>query len=87
MTGPTSRTWPEWSIWTSRQPDSKPTWWATRTRLLTESEMRSGLVHTLAADTETALIEQLTTQRGCVPEPSNDRQTTSSALFPEVATA
>ncbi|SFO91115.1 hypothetical protein [Actinomadura madurae] len=47
-----------WSIWPSCQ-DGRGRWWATRDRLLTESEIRDGLVHTLCAGTEAQLRHQL----------------------------
>lgn len=50
-----------WSISSSSQGD-RTTWWATRDRLLTESEISEGLVHTLSADTEPQLRAQIDTQ-------------------------
>ncbi|TDD27369.1 hypothetical protein E1287_34705 [Actinomadura sp. KC06] len=51
----------EWEVWTSAL-DGATTWWATRNRLLTESEMREGKVHTLRAETEDGLRALLNEQ-------------------------
>ncbi|TDC96566.1 hypothetical protein [Actinomadura sp. 7K507] len=52
-----------WSIWATTK-NGVTTWWGTRDRLLTESEIRDGLVHTLRADSEVGLREQLDLARG-----------------------
>ncbi|MFI0484905.1 hypothetical protein [Actinomadura sp. 9N215] len=56
----------EWEIWTSAQ-EGVTTWWATRKRLLTESEIREGLVHTLRAETEAGLSALLVAQSPVTP--------------------
>ncbi|MFI0406556.1 hypothetical protein [Actinomadura sp. 3N508] len=57
----------EWAIWRYAQ-DGVTTWWATRKRLLTESEMREGKVHTLRAETEDGLRALLNEQS---PQPAD----------------
>lgn len=68
----TSAEFPGWSIWTSKQ-DGRTIWWGTRTRLLTESEMRHGLLHTLCANSgdglRVLLAEQAELERGIAAEP------------------
>lgn len=57
------RDFPAWSLWRSKRDDGSPgSWWASRRRLLTESEMKAGLLHTLAADDREQLLEQLNAQ-------------------------
>jgi hypothetical protein len=63
----------DWTIWKSTQ-DGATTWWATRNRLLTESEMREGMVHTLRAETEDGIRALLNEQpprtiNGATPPP------------------